>query len=92
MLQPIGQHQNGHGHAEAATGHAHPAPRLPSTGLNLKQHVQQVELNLIRQALDRTHGVVADAARLLCLRRTTLVEKLRKYRGLNYRFDVPHAA
>jgi sigma-54 dependent transcriptional regulator, flagellar regulatory protein len=34
---------------------------------------------LIRQALDRSNGIVAQAARLLGLRRTTLVEKLRKF-------------
>ena len=32
----------------------------------------------VTQALDRCNGVVAHAARLLNLRRTTLVEKLRK--------------
>jgi sigma-54 specific flagellar transcriptional regulator A len=36
-------------------------------------------MNLIRDALDRAGGVVAHAAQLLGLRRTTLVEKLRKY-------------
>jgi sigma-54 specific flagellar transcriptional regulator A len=34
---------------------------------------------LIRQALDVTGGVVAHAAKLLRMQRTTLVEKLRKY-------------
>src|SRR5690606_41409398 len=34
---------------------------------------------LIREALERSQGVVAHAAQLLGLRRTTLVEKLRKY-------------
>ena len=38
-----------------------------------------VEMALIRQALDASNGVVAHAATLLHLRRTTLVEKLRKY-------------
>ena len=36
-------------------------------------------LGLINEALVRTQGVVAHAAQLLGLRRTTLVEKLRKY-------------
>jgi sigma-54 specific flagellar transcriptional regulator A len=39
----------------------------------------RIELNLIRDALERAGGVVAHAAQLLGLRRTTLVEKLRKY-------------
>ena len=38
-----------------------------------------IELKLINEALERTQGVVAHAAQLLGLRRTTLVEKLRKY-------------
>lgn len=39
----------------------------------------QIELRLIREALERSDGVVAHAAQLLGLRRTTLAEKLRKY-------------
>ena len=39
----------------------------------------QIEISLIQQALEQTNGVVAHAAQLLGLRRTTLVEKLRKY-------------
>jgi DNA-binding NtrC family response regulator len=52
---------------------------LPETGLDLRIHIAAIEEQLIRQSLDRTAGVVAQAARLLGLRRTTLVEKLRKY-------------
>jgi sigma-54 specific flagellar transcriptional regulator A len=52
---------------------------LPADGLDLKAHVAAIEESLIRQALDRSGGVVAQAARLLGLRRTTLVEKLRKF-------------
>jgi sigma-54 dependent transcriptional regulator, flagellar regulatory protein len=37
-----------------------------------------IERALVQQALERTNGTVAHAARLLNLRRTTLVEKLRK--------------
>ncbi len=53
--------------------------RLPEDGLDLREHIARIELNLIRDALDRAGGVVAHAAQLLGLRRTTLVEKLRKY-------------
>jgi len=53
--------------------------RLPEAGIDLREHIAQIELNLIRDALDRAGGVVAHAAQLLGLRRTTLVEKLRKY-------------
>ncbi len=55
------------------------ADRLPESGIDLREHIAQIELNLIRDALDRAGGVVAHAAQLLGLRRTTLVEKLRKY-------------
>lgn len=54
-------------------------PRLPQDGLNLKEHLGLLELSYIKQALDDTGGVVAHAARRLGMRRTTLVEKLRKY-------------
>jgi sigma-54 specific flagellar transcriptional regulator A len=46
--------------------------------LDLRAHLLSIERSLITQALDRTGGTVAHAARLLHLRRTTLVEKLRK--------------
>ncbi len=53
--------------------------RLPVEGIDLKEQVAQYEINLIRQALDEAEGVVAHAAKRLGMRRTTLVEKLRKY-------------
>ncbi|GIX37249.1 MAG: sigma-54-dependent Fis family transcriptional regulator [Silanimonas sp.] len=52
---------------------------LPEEGLDLKEHIAAIEEKLLRQALERAGGVVAHAATLLRLRRTTLVEKLRKY-------------
>ena len=52
---------------------------LPSGGLDLKDHLSAIELGLIRKALKEADGTVAEAARLLRMRRTTLVEKLRKY-------------
>ena len=54
-------------------------PRLPRNGIDLKQHLTEIEISLIHQALDETHGVVAHAAKRLGIRRTTLVEKMRKY-------------
>jgi sigma-54 specific flagellar transcriptional regulator A len=51
---------------------------LPEQGLDLRMHLYNIERTLIRQALERSSGTVAHAARLLQLRRTTLVEKLRK--------------
>jgi sigma-54 specific flagellar transcriptional regulator A len=52
---------------------------IPKNGLDLREHLGNIEKQLIRSALDQTDGTVAHAARLLKLRRTTLVEKLRKY-------------
>jgi sigma-54 dependent transcriptional regulator, flagellar regulatory protein len=54
------------------------AALLPAAGIDLRAHLMQIERRLIEQALERSHGTVAHAARLLGLRRTTLVEKLRK--------------
>jgi sigma-54 specific flagellar transcriptional regulator A len=53
--------------------------RLPRDGIDLKEHISTVECSLIKQALDEADGVVAHAAKRLKMRRTTLVEKLRKY-------------
>jgi sigma-54 specific flagellar transcriptional regulator A len=53
---------------------------LPRGGIDLKDHLSAIELGLIRKALEEADGTVAGAARLLRMRRTTLVEKLRKYR------------
>ncbi len=52
---------------------------LPRGGLDLKDHLSTIEVALIRKALAAANGTVAEAARLLHMRRTTLVEKLRKY-------------
>ncbi|MCF6338439.1 MAG: sigma-54 dependent transcriptional regulator [Gammaproteobacteria bacterium] len=53
--------------------------RLPREGIDLKEHISSMECSLIKQALDDAGGVVAHAAKRLKMRRTTLVEKLRKY-------------
>lgn len=55
---------------------------LPVNGIDLKDYLANLEKNLIQQALDESSGVVARAAEKLRIRRTTLVEKVRKY-GLN---------
>jgi sigma-54 specific flagellar transcriptional regulator A len=56
------------------------AQTLPRGGIDLKDHLSAIEIDLIRKALEEADGTVAGAARLLNIRRTTLVEKLRKYR------------
>jgi len=57
--------------------------QLPPDGIDLRDHLFTIERHLIQQALSRAGGTVAHAARLLKLRRTTLVEKLRKFHMLN---------
>jgi sigma-54 specific flagellar transcriptional regulator A len=54
-------------------------PELPAGGIDLRAYLENLERRLITQALTSAGGTVAHAARLLGLRRTTLVEKLRKY-------------
>ncbi len=54
-------------------------PRLPRQGLDLKDYLGNLECTLIMQALEDSDQVVARAAQLLRMRRTTLVEKMRKY-------------
>ncbi|SIS74605.1 MAG: sigma-54-dependent Fis family transcriptional regulator [Thalassolituus maritimus] len=52
---------------------------LPVNGLDLREYLSDLECSLIQQALDDANGVVARAAEKLSIRRTTLVEKMRKY-------------
>ena len=51
---------------------------LPEEGIDLKDFLTRTEIQMIEDALDRTGGVVAKAAELLGLGRTTLVEKMKK--------------
>lgn len=53
--------------------------KLPPEGVDLKAHIEFIERDLIEQALAHSDQVVARAAQLLSIRRTTLVEKMRKY-------------
>lgn len=52
---------------------------LPPEGLDLKEYLAELEVNLIEQALQNCDYVVSRAAEQLSLRRTTLVEKMKKY-------------
>ncbi len=52
---------------------------LPGGGIDLKKYLADIEVAMIEQALNETGNVVARAANLLKMRRTTLVEKMRKY-------------
>ena len=52
---------------------------LPNEGIDMKKYLTDIEISLIEQALSKTNNVVARAATMLNMRRTTLVEKMRKY-------------
>ena len=68
-----------------ADAHTHPDPHalftpvLPERGIDLKAHLADLERAFMLQALKQSDWVVARAAKLLNLQRTTLVEKMRKY-------------
>ncbi len=51
---------------------------LPPGGIDLRPHLANIETSLLTQALAQSDWVVARAAKLLNLQRTTLVEKIRK--------------
>ncbi|ULQ45639.1 sigma-54 dependent transcriptional regulator [Flagellatimonas centrodinii] len=61
------------------TGPRTEADPLPAEGIDLREHLSRIECGLIREALGRANGVVAHAAQLLRMSRTTLIERLRKY-------------
>lgn len=56
-----------------------PIVSLPDDGIDLKEFLLDLETQFIKEALERADGVVSKAARLLGLRRTTLVEKMRRF-------------
>jgi sigma-54 specific flagellar transcriptional regulator A len=78
-----------------AAAHAPPpadgALDQPPDGLCLRSTLASIEQRLIDQALERSHGVVAHAARLLGVGRTTLLEKLRKRPGATLAEDAEPA-
>jgi two-component system, NtrC family, response regulator AtoC len=51
---------------------------LPEDGIDFERYIEGVELSLIRRSLERTRGNKRQAARLLNLKRTTLIEKLKR--------------
>ena len=59
---------------------------LPDGGLDLQRRLQEVERAIIRQALEQSGGNKHQAARMLNVKRTTLVEKVKRLR-----LDAPAA-
>ncbi len=66
--------------SESQTGpdESHREVILTEKGVNLNTLVEEVERNLIGQALRKSQGVKSKAAELLGLKRTTLLEKIKK--------------
>lgn len=54
-------------------------PQIWDAPIDLKAQIEGIELERIQVALGRADGVISEAARLLTLKRTTLIEKMRKY-------------
>jgi len=52
---------------------------LPDDGLDLGEYIARIERDLIQISLERTGGNKGQAAKLLNLKRTTLVEKLKRF-------------
>jgi transcriptional regulator with PAS, ATPase and Fis domain len=68
-----------------------PRTQLNDDGLDLNAAVNEFENRLIDEALRRTNGNKQAAARLLGLKRTTLVAKLRRNREENYEAPTSYA-
>jgi DNA-binding NtrC family response regulator len=62
-----------------------PYVEFPDEGLDLPRYLAAIERDLIDRALDRTQGNRNRAADLLRIKRTTLVEKLRRIQGPGFR-------
>jgi transcriptional regulator with GAF, ATPase, and Fis domain len=73
--------------SQAELPHTLMVTSLPRQGLDLKEHLNQLEYSLIQQALEESGWVVAHAAKRLHMGRTTLVEKMRKF-GLHREGDA----
>lgn len=78
---PEGQHaaQNDAGSDAAPTGFSSGRALTSGQPIDLKREIESIELEQIHVALELADGIIAEAARLLSLKRTTLVEKMRKY-------------
>ena len=47
--------------------------------IDLRKHLSEIEIVMIEAALEKTDGMVSQASDALKLRRTTLIEKMKKY-------------
>ena len=68
-------------------GNMQPSPRdtnlaqftLPSDGIDIDLCIQRFQREMMMQALERCHGNKTAAANLLCLNRTTFIERMRRH-------------
>ena len=47
--------------------------------MDLRKHLRDIEIVMIESALEKSNGMVSQASDSLKLRRTTLIEKMKKY-------------
>jgi sigma-54 specific flagellar transcriptional regulator A len=77
-LEELGQRTSQPRHTATNRDLDHIAVNLEGN-VDLKAHLADIERDLMAQALEQSGWVVARAAKLLNLQRTTLVEKMRKF-------------
>jgi DNA-binding NtrC family response regulator len=63
---------------QATNGAAAPDVNLSEGGIDFEGYISRIEHDLIRRALEKTGGNKGQASKLLNLKRTTLVEKLKR--------------
>ena len=63
---------------QASQAAAAPDVSLPEGGIDFDRYINRIEHELIRRALEKTGGNKGQASKLLNLKRTTLVEKLKR--------------
>ena len=63
---------------QASQAAAAPDVNLPEGGIDFDRYISRIEHDLIRRALEKTGGNKGRASKLLNLKRTTLVEKLKR--------------
>jgi transcriptional regulator with PAS, ATPase and Fis domain len=64
---------------QASHAAAAPDVNLPEGGIDFDRYITRIEHDLIRRALEKTGGNKGQASKLLNLKRTTLVEKLKRF-------------
>ncbi len=68
---------------QASQAAAAPDLNLPEDGIDFDRYISRIEHQLIRRALEKTGGNKGQASKLLNLKRTTLVEKLKRLEPRN---------